>query len=127
MKRKAACDFLKRLAQQLSAFKELIAMPENKGEDPQALAKFMGAFLPKITEVIANVEDLSGFLIMNSTGLKQEELDDLDFVDSLELLRIALDLNTGDELKNCLAGIAANLRGLTKTPTKSGANSTLTS
>lgn len=92
---KAACEFLRLLGGHLAG-----------------LGLDLGNILPKLPEIILQVRELAEFLIVNTTDLTAAQVAELEFVDMVELIRVALDLNTGAELKNSCAGIAATLTGL---------------
>lgn len=70
------------------------------------------AFADRIPELIAQSEELTQFLIQNSTDLNAEQIDALDALAASEVLRAALEVNLDEELKKCWAGIAAVVAGL---------------
>lgn len=107
---KAAKDFLKMLAKHLGGL----------GTD-------LANVLPKLPEVIGSVDELSTFLVVNSTDLSAEDFDKLDLAQAAAVIEAAVELNAGAELKNSFAGIAAALAGLMPArggTTKAGAEST---
>jgi len=104
----AARAFLKKLAQHVAN-----------------LGGSLADVLPKLPELIGTVDELAGDLIINSTDLKKEELDQLDVAQFAALLDAAVELNLGEELKNSFAGIAKNLTAL-KPATKTNSGAELT-
>ncbi len=81
--------------------------------------------LPKLSEVIVSTDELLTFLVVNSSDITAEDLENLDLAQAAALVHVALEVNAGDELKNSFAGIAAALAGLLPaTTTKPGVVST---
>ncbi|AHF94607.1 hypothetical protein OPIT5_29245 [Opitutaceae bacterium TAV5] len=76
--------------------------------------------------ILMSAFDLVERLITASTGLTPEQIDDLDLADQLEIIHIALRLNTGDELKKSLAGIGSMLKDLFAIPASFTPGSTVT-
>ena len=109
---KAARDFLKMLAQHV--------------------AKIGGKFdaetiMTRLPELITGADVLVDHLLRHSTGLESDKLDALDPADALALIDIALELNTGDDLKKSFAGIAEKIGALSaETTMPSSAKSTAT-
>ncbi|MDR2673905.1 MAG: hypothetical protein LBC18_03310 [Opitutaceae bacterium] len=96
-----------------------------------ALAPALGAgdtaaLFAKAQELVVATDELSTHLIAHSTGLAPDQIDGLDFIVALEILRAALELNLGDELKKSLLGIREALAALfpSMTRTNATANST---
>lgn len=114
MKWKAARAFLKKLASHVAK-----------------IGGNLADVLPRLPEVVANVEELATELIVNSTSLSAEELDELDLVEGAQVLAAAVALNLGEDLKNSFAGIvgtlAAIMPAMPAAKTNSGEASTPTS
>ena len=68
--------------------------------------------LASLPSLITNAEELAVDLVVNSTELKAEQLDELDVAEFAAILAAAVDLNLGDELKNSYAGISGTLTAL---------------
>jgi hypothetical protein len=65
------------------------------------------AILAQLPNLIAQSEVLSTYLVTNATDLTAEQLDALDGLLATEVLRVALEINLDDEIKNSFAGIGA--------------------
>lgn len=128
MRSKKAREFLKKLATHFGALKDiLLAAQKTKADTTGGAADaFLALILPKLVELIVSVEELSEHLLVHSTELDAAKIDELEFGDWLELIRVALTLNCGDDLKKSCVGIAETLGGL-MTTTPSGAASGATS
>lgn len=119
MKWKDARELLKLVSKNIN---ELLAMA-GSGKTPESEAAIsMQAIIDNLPKLIANCEELAEFVALHSTRLRKEEFDNLDLVEASEVLAAAIELNLGDELKNCWTGIANTLGGLWKTTTKPGEN-----
>ena len=103
---RAQRDFLKKLAVAVQA---LLAARAAAPEREASLAQLV---LSRLTELVAQSDELVNVLCLGSTGLSLDEFDALDSLAAAELLRLSLELNFDDELKNSFAGIVATLAGL---------------
>jgi hypothetical protein len=65
------------------------------------------AIVAQLPDLIAQSDVLSGYLITAATELTAEQLDALDALVASEVLRVALEINLDDEIKNSFAGIGA--------------------
>ena len=123
---KPACEFIKKLGAHLGGIAgEFLAA--SRAQAPGTIAPdFVAAIVPKLSELVANSEELASHLIEHSTGMTREQVDALDLGDALEIINLALELNTGDDLKNSCAGIGAKLAALMPAAMKmkTGASST---
>lgn len=105
MKWQAARAFLKKLAGHLAK-----------------LGTSLDDILPRLPEIVTSADDLATDLVINSSDLTAEELDQLDSAQAMAVIAAAVELNLGDDLKNSCAGIAAHLAALTPaTKTSTGA------
>lgn len=96
-----AFEFLRRLASH--AKDVLAAATSNDGRvDLQAL-------LPKLTELVTSIEDLSTFLLTKSAGKDEEWLKQFGFYETLHLVRAALEVNLSDGLIELGKEIVARL------------------
>lgn len=83
--------------------------------------------LGRLPEIIESVDELAAFLIVNSTDLNKEAVDELDLGDFFEVLAAAVKLNLGEDLKNSFAVIVETVSRLMpamKMPSGSGSTST---
>lgn len=107
---KATRDFLKKLSAHIREM---------------GVAKFdAAAVVAKLPEIITSADDLTEFLLVKSTDLTLEQINDLDTLDGLNLIEAALEVNLDDELKKSFAGIAAKIGALSATMTPSSEKST---
>lgn len=65
-----------------------------------------------LPDVIRSVDALTAHLVTNSTDLTPEAYDQLDMVQAMRVLEAAIELNLGDDLKNCCVDIAHKLAGV---------------
>jgi hypothetical protein len=100
---KPAREFLSLLSRHAAALAPALA-PAAGGD--------LGPLLARAAELVAATDELSAHIIVHSAGLSREDADTLDYLAALEVLRAALELNLGDELKNSLSGIRAALAAL---------------
>jgi hypothetical protein len=70
------------------------------------------AIVSQLPELIAQSDVLSAFLVTSATDLTAEQLDALDGLVASEVLRVALEVNLDDEIKNSFAGIGAAVAAL---------------
>ncbi len=72
----------------------------------------MAALLPRLPELVANIDDLSDFLMLKASDITADDLAMIDMLEAAALLEAAAELNLGDDLKNSLAGIGTRLGAL---------------
>jgi hypothetical protein len=88
---------------------------------PALAAGDPSAFVEHAVGLVLAIDELSTHLILHSTDLKTDEADNLDYIAALEVLRAALELNLGEELKKSLLGIRAALGALFPSQNKTNA------
>lgn len=95
MRSKPARKFLEKIATHIAALEDLSAV------------------INKLPELVLKVDELATELIVNSTDLNAEAIDEkLDIVEKLQVLEAAVKLNLGEDTKNSLAGIVDTVRAL---------------
>ncbi len=116
MRWKPAVAFITQLAGHFGQLKQVIAAMQAPGPEgetkEQKNTRIMGVLLPELASLVTSVGSLTDFLIEHSTDLKPEQREQLDLGDALEVVRAALELNVGDDLKKSFGGIAAALSTL---------------
>ena len=116
-------EFIKLLVGVLSTRADLF----KKGADGSMQIFSFETLIAKLPEIIASVDQLADFAIAHCTDDAGPLIAEATFPEWMDLLRAALELNCGEELKNSFAGIGAALAPLLATwmPTKPGASPTL--
>lgn len=99
--------------------------PAEKTEDVRGV--LTSAIMLRLPEVVASSDEMLDTLILGSTEMKLDEFQRLDSLVALEVIRVSLEINFDEELKNSFAAIVNNLAGLMVAPkTTSSASSTPT-
>lgn len=81
-------------------------------------------FYDQLPQIVLASDQLVATLLTGATDLTADELNALDWGDVLELVNVALALNTDDEIKNSCAGVTGSVLGfVAQAKTKSGAGS----
>lgn len=115
-----ALEFLKRLS---THAKDIMAAAQ-AGDGKLDLA----ALLPRLTELIANVGELSTFLLTKSAGRDEEWLEQFGTLETLALLDGALEVNLTDGLLELGKRVTARLaRVMPANPTTSATPASATS
>lgn len=68
--------------------------------------------LAKVEELIKSTERLVEMLVSSTTDLEPAQIDDLDLLELAQVIDVAIELNLGDDLKNCWTGIGRRIRAL---------------
>lgn len=125
---KPSIAFLSLLAKHFSGIKDIVLAGQKPADGDSMLAApkvdLVALLLPKLVDLITSVDELASHLIEHSTDLDAEARAKLDLGDALEVIRVALLLNTGEDLKKSCAGIAQQIAGLMSISANSTAKST---
>lgn len=116
---KAQREFLKKFA---IAVQGILAARTAEAVD------MMPAIMGRLPEIVSQSDELLNVLCLGSTGLTLDEFDGLDSLAATEVIRLSLEINFDDELKNSFAGIVGTLAALMPAQAKTTplANSTAT-